>query len=88
MHLDAEKETMLLEVERINKIEQVKADNERARQKENAAFLQSQSAQRSFSRQLEVNSKILEKLSIEQAEAEYVGRVTSAMLKTRSSLLG
>lgn len=79
---------MLLEVERINKVEQIKRDNETARAKQNAAYLQAQVAQRQFSRQLDVNSKVLERQAIDKAEAEYVGRVTRELEKTRSVLWG
>ena len=79
---------MLLEVERINKVEQIKRDNELARQKQNAAYLQAQAAQRQFSRQLDVNSKVLERQAIDKAEQEYMARVSREMGKTRSTLWG
>ncbi|KAG8471281.1 hypothetical protein KFE25_009702 [Diacronema lutheri] len=87
-HREGEKETMLLEVERINKVEQIKRDNELARQKQNAAYLQAQAAQRQFSRQLDVNSKVLERQAIDKAEQEYMARVSREMGKTRSTLWG
>jgi hypothetical protein len=65
-HHDKEKETMLLEVERINKVEQVKRDNELRRQKEHAAFLQAQAT-----------SKILERHANEKAERERIEREMS-----------
>jgi hypothetical protein len=79
---------MLFEVERIQKIEQIKRDNEKARQVENAAYVQAQAHQRALGRQLDVNSKILERQAIERAEREYVSRVDQQMSKTRSTLLG
>lgn len=79
---------MLLEVERINKVEQIKRENEAARAKQNAAYLQAQVAQRQFSRQLDINSKVLERQAIDKAEAEYVARVSRELEKTRSVLWG
>lgn len=79
---------MLLEIERINKVEEVKRDNEKARQREHAAFLQAQAAKRQFSQQLDANSKTLERQAIDHAEREYMARVSRELEKTRSRLLG
>eukprot|EP00304_Pavlova_gyrans_P015008 CAMPEP_0206063636 /NCGR_PEP_ID=MMETSP1466-20131121/58328_1 /ASSEMBLY_ACC=CAM_ASM_001126 /TAXON_ID=44452 /ORGANISM="Pavlova gyrans, Strain CCMP608" /LENGTH=473 /DNA_ID=CAMNT_0053439007 /DNA_START=13 /DNA_END=1434 /DNA_ORIENTATION=+ len=87
-HREAEKELLAMEVERINKVEQIKRDNELARQRENAAYLEQQMARRQFSRQLEVNSKVLERQAIDRAEQEYMDRVRREMAKTQSKLWG
>lgn len=87
-HHETEKDAMLFEVERIQKIEQIKRDNEKARQLENAAYVQAQAQQRALGRQLEVNSKVLERQAIEKAEREYLSRVDLQMSKTRSTLFG
>jgi len=87
-HHLAELDVMQREVERVNKLEQIKRENEAKRQQEHTAYLKQQIQHKQFSKQLETNSKVLERQAIERAEAEYVARVKREMDKTQSVLWG